>query len=152
MVPPPKLKPADPPGVHPDGVVGITDQLYRLLLLHEVLLVILSGFSVKGKQNTLSDNVKLAFTGGRTQMVLEKLVIPQALFPDTNKEMVYVPGVLKVTARFVVDVPVQIPGLVGLPKLEPRLPFTVTKGLGLMIPFVAPGMIPEGPVICQYLL
>ena len=133
-------------------MVWDTCQLNRVLLSHPGRLDKFSIWTVVGVQPVEGFNVKSAITSGLTQIVCVSDVIPQALIPDVNNVIEYVPAVLNVMFKVLVAVWVQTEGLFGNVPLKPKLPTTVTKGFGFIIPLAPTVNAPEGPIICQYRL
>ena len=112
----------------------------------------LSKVTIIGAQPVVGLIVKFAITSGLTQMVLVCEVIPQLFEPEVNIVILYVPGVLNVMFKVLVDVPDQTEGLLGKFALKPKFPTTETNELATRFPDAPTVSKPEGPIICQYLL
>ena len=67
-------------------------------------------------------------------MVLVCEVIPQLFEPEVNIVILYVPGVLNVMFKVLVDVPDQTEGLLGKFALKPKFPTTETNELATRFP------------------
>ena len=85
-------------------MVWDTCQLNRVLLSHPGRLDKFSIWTVVGVQPVEGFNVKSAITSGVTQIVCVSEVIPQALIPDVNNVIEYVPAVLNVMFKVLVAV------------------------------------------------
>lgn len=134
------------------GLVWVTCQAYTLVLAQPGKLDKLSKVIVVGAQPDVGLSVKSAITSGLTHMVFVWDDIPQLFDPEVNKVILYVPGVLKVIFNAFDAVLVQIDGLLGKFALKPKFPRTEINEFAGRIPVAGTVKIPDGPVICQYLL
>ena len=123
-----------------------------LLLVQPGKLDKLSKVTIVGEQPVVGLIVKFAITSGLTQMVLVWDVIPQLFEPEVNIVILYVPGVLNVMFKVLVDETDQTEGLLGKFALNPKFPTTETNELAIRFPDEPTVSKPEGPIICQYLL